>query len=488
MKVLKDILYRVNMKAVTGDTGVIINDIHFDSRKVKLNDVFIAIRGTQTDGHDFIKNAEDQGALAIICEKIPENKINGVTYIEVEDTKKALAYMSSNYFDEPSHNLQLIGVTGTNGKTTIATLLYDLFTKAGFKCGLLSTVKVMVGDDEYSAIRTTPDSITINSYLRDMNDAGVEFCFMEVSSHGIDQHRTTALKFAGGIFTNLSHDHLDYHKDFAEYRDVKKRFFDELPSSAFALTNADDKNGSVMLQNTKAKKFTYGLKSYADYKAQILENNFTGLLLKVEDQELWTRLIGNFNAYNILAIYAIADLLGLKTLEILRIISELNSVSGRFQYVISEKEKITAIVDYAHTPDALKNVLETINTIRTKNENLITVVGCGGDRDSSKRPKMGHIASALSSSVIFTSDNPRTEDPEKIIADVEAGVEPQNFKKTISVTNRKQAIKTACQMATKNDIILIAGKGHETYQEINGERFDFDDLKIVKDLLKQLDK
>lgn len=488
MSVLKDILYKVNMKAVTGDTGVTINDIHFDSRKVKLNDVFIAIRGAISDGHDFIKNAENQGALAIVCEEIPENTINGVTYIEVEDSKKALAHISANYFEDPSEKLKLVGVTGTNGKTTIATLLYDLFTKAGFKCGLLSTVKVMVGNDEHSAIRTTPDSITINSYLRDMNDAGVEFCFMEVSSHGIDQHRTTALKFEGGIFTNLSHDHLDYHKDFAEYRDVKKRFFDELPSSAFALTNADDKNGPVMLQNTKAKKYTYALKSYSDYQAQILENNFTGLLLKIKGQELCTKLIGSFNAYNVLAIYATADLLGLKTLEILRIISELNSVSGRFQYVISKKEKITAIVDYAHTPDALKNVLETINSIRTKNEELITVVGCGGDRDTTKRPKMGHIASALSSKVIFTSDNPRTEDPEKIIEDVEAGVEPQNFKKTTSVTNRKQAIKAACQMAKPNDIILIAGKGHETYQEVNGERKDFDDLKIVNEFLKQLDK
>lgn len=488
MKVLKDILYKVNMKAVTGDTGVTINDIHFDSRKVKLNDVFIAIRGTLSDGHDFIGNAENQGALAIVCEELPEEKINGVTYIEVGDTKKALAYIAANYYDNPSEKLKLVGVTGTNGKTTIATLLYKLFKKAGFKCGLLSTVKVMVDDEEHTAIRTTPDSITINSYLKDMNNAGVEFCFMEVSSHGIDQHRTTALKFVGGIFTNLSHDHLDYHKDFAEYRDVKKRFFDELPSSAFALVNGDDKNGPVMLQNTKAKKYTYALKSYADYKAQILENQFTGLLLKMDDQELWSRLIGSFNAYNVLAIYAAADILGLKTLEILRIISELNSVSGRFQYVVSEKEKITAIVDYAHTPDALKNVLETINSIRTKNEELITVVGCGGDRDKTKRPKMGHIASALSSKVIFTSDNPRTEDPEKIIEDVEAGVEPQNFKKIMSVTDRKQAIKTACQMAGTNDIILIAGKGHETYQEVNGEKRDFDDFKIVNEFLKQLDK
>ncbi len=488
MKVLKDILYKVNMKAVAGDTGVTVNEMHFDSRKVKLNDVFVAIRGTVSDGHDFIKKAENQGALAIVCEEMPAEKINGITYIEVEDSKKALAYMASNYYDNPSENLKLVGVTGTNGKTTIATLLYNLFEKAGFKVGLLSTVKVMVGDEEFEAIRTTPDSLTINYYLKQMNKAGVEFCFMEVSSHGIDQHRTSGLRFVGGIFTNLSHDHLDYHKDFAEYRDVKKRFFDELPSSAFALTNVDDKNGAVMIQNTKAKKYTYALKSYADYKAQILENQFTGLLLKVDDQELWSRLIGNFNAYNVLAIYATAELLGLETLETLQIISELNSVNGRFQYTISENDKITAIVDYAHTPDALKNVLETINSIRTKNEELITVVGCGGDRDKTKRPKMGHIASALSTKVVFTSDNPRTEDPEQIIKDVEDGVEPQNFKKTMSVTNRKDAIKTACQLAGPNDIILIAGKGHETYQEVNGKKLDFDDFKIVNELLKQLEK
>ncbi|MEE2771731.1 MAG: UDP-N-acetylmuramoyl-L-alanyl-D-glutamate--2,6-diaminopimelate ligase [Bacteroidota bacterium] len=488
MKVLKDILYKVNMNTVAGDTGVTINELHFDSRKVKLNDVFVAIRGSVSDGHEFIKKAENQGALAIVCEEMPEERINGITYIEVEDSKKALAYMAANYYDNPSENLKLVGVTGTNGKTTIATLLYNLFQKAGFKVGLLSTVKVMVGDEEFEAIRTTPDSLTINYYLKKMNDAGVEFCFMEVSSHGIDQHRTTGLRFVGGIFTNLSHDHLDYHKDFAEYRDVKKRFFDELPAAAFALTNIDDKNGAVMLQNTRAKKYTYALKSYADYKAQILENQFTGLLLKVDDQEIWSKLIGNFNAYNILAIYATAQLLGLETLEILQIISELNSVNGRFQYTISEKEKITAIVDYAHTPDALKNVLETINSIRTKNEELITVVGCGGDRDKTKRPKMGHIASALSTKVVFTSDNPRTEDPEQIIKDVEAGVEPQNFKKTMSVTNRKDAIKAACQLAGKNDIILIAGKGHETYQEVNGKKLDFDDFKIVNELLKQLDK
>lgn len=488
MRVLKDILYKVQIDAVVGNTSVTINKLQFDSRKVELNDAFVAIRGSISDGHNFIEQAINQGALAVICEEFPKEIVNGITYIKVENAQQALAFMAANYYDNPSEKLKLVGVTGTNGKTTIATLLYNLFTKAGFKVGLLSTVKVMVAENTYDAVRTTPDSITINKYLKQMNDEGVEFCFMEVSSHGIDQHRTTALEFAGGIFTNLSHDHLDYHSSFAEYRDVKKRFFDELPASAFALTNTDDKNGQIMLQNTRAQKYTYALKSYADYKAQILENSFTGLLLKVNDQELWTRLIGSFNAYNVLAIYATAELLGLENLESLKIISELNSVSGRFQYIISKEEKITAIVDYAHTPDALKNVLETINSIRTKNEELITVVGCGGDRDKSKRPKMGHIASALSTKVIFTSDNPRTEDPDKIIEDVEAGVEPQNFKKIMSVTNRKQAIKTACQMAGENDIILIAGKGHETYQEVNGERKDFDDFKIVTEFLKQLNK
>ncbi|MGY5848918.1 UDP-N-acetylmuramoyl-L-alanyl-D-glutamate--2,6-diaminopimelate ligase [Salegentibacter sp. F14] len=488
MKILKDILYRVSMEAVTGNTSVAVNNIQFDSRKVELNDVFVAIRGLVSDGHKFIEQAVNKGALAVICEELPKDIVNGVTYVQVGDSQKALAYMAANFYGNPSGKLKLVGVTGTNGKTTIATLLYELFTKAGYKVGLLSTVKVMVGNRSFQAVRTTPDSLSINSYLGQMNEEGVEFCFMEVSSHGIAQHRTSALEFKGGIFTNLSHDHLDYHKDFAEYRDMKKRFFDELPASAFALTNADDKNGMVMLQNTRAVKYTYALKSYADYQAQILENQFTGLLLKVNGQDLWTKLIGNFNAYNILAIYATAQLLGLETLETLKIISELESVSGRFEYLISDKEKITAIVDYAHTPDALKNVLETINSIRTKNEKLITVVGCGGDRDKSKRPKMGHIASALSTDVIFTSDNPRTEDPDKIIAEIETGVEPQNFKKTNAVTNRKQAIRTACQMASKNDIILIAGKGHETYQEINGERFDFDDLKIVAEFLKQLNK
>ena len=487
MNILKDILYKVSLEAVVGNTGVAVNNIHFDSRKVELNDVFVAIKGTASDGHEFIETAARQGALAIICEDLPANVVNGVTYVKVKNSQRALAIMASNYYGNPSENLKLVGVTGTNGKTTIASLLYQLFTKAGYKVGLLSTVQILVGDEVYKATHTTPDSLSINYYLKLMNDAGVEYCFMEVSSHGIAQHRTSGLNFTGGIFTNLSHDHLDYHNSFAEYRDVKKRFFDELPSTAFALVNADDKNGPVMIQNTKARKYTYALKSYADYKARILENEFSGLLLKLNEQEVWTKLIGTFNAYNILAIFAASELLGLKTMESLRLISELTSVAGRFQYFISET-KVTAIVDYAHTPDALENVLQTINSIRTKNEELITVVGCGGDRDKTKRPKMGKIASALSTKVVFTSDNPRTEDPEQIIQEVEAGVEPHNFKKIMSITNRRQAIKTACQLAKPNDIILIAGKGHETYQEINGVRTDFNDLEIVTEYLKELKK
>ena len=484
---LKDILYKATINAVVGNTGIKVNAIAFDSRKIESKDVFVAIKGTAVDGHDYIDLAIEKGATAIVCEQLPLNFVDNITYVEVDNASRALAFMASNYYQNPSENLKLIGITGTNGKTTVATLLYQLFKKAGFKVGLLSTVRIMVDNKEYKATHTTPDSLSINYYLNEMNLEGVEYCFMEVSSHGIHQNRTEGLHFEGGIFTNLTHDHLDYHKTFAEYRDVKKSFFDKLPKQAFALVNIDDKNGLVMLQNTKARKLTYALKTYSDYKAQILENQFCGLLLKINDNEVWTRLIGSFNAYNLLAIYATADFLGLEKVENLRLLSELESVAGRFQYLISD-ENITAIVDYAHTPDALKNVLETINSIRTNNEELITVVGCGGDRDTTKRPKMGHIASALSTKVIFTSDNPRSEVPESIIEDIEKGVEPQNFKKIVSIIDRKQAIKTACQMAQPNDIILIAGKGHETYQEIKGQRFDFDDYKIVQEFLKQLQK
>ncbi|MEN8885615.1 MAG: UDP-N-acetylmuramoyl-L-alanyl-D-glutamate--2,6-diaminopimelate ligase [Winogradskyella sp.] len=487
MMVLKDILYKVTINAVIGSTNITVSNIEFDSRKIDNNALFVAISGTITDGHNYIESVIEKGATAIVCERLPEVLKAGVTYIEVANSNQALAYIAANFYQHPSENLKLVGVTGTNGKTTVTSLLYQLFKKAGYKVGLLSTVKIMVDDTTYKTAHTTPDSLTINKYLKLMNDAGVEFCFMEASSHGIHQSRTEGLKFTGGIFTNISHDHLDYHDTFAEYRDVKKAFFDQLPKDAFALSNVDDKNGLVMLQNTQAKKYTYALKTFADYRAQILENEFSGLLLKLNDNELWTRLIGRFNAYNIVAIYGAAELLGLEKDEILRIISQLQNVSGRFEYLISDT-RITAIVDYAHTPDALKNVLETINSIRTKNEQLITVIGCGGDRDKTKRPKMAHIASALSTKVIFTSDNPRSEVPETIIEDMEKGVEPQNFKKTLSITDRKQAIKTACQMAGAKDIILIAGKGHENYQEIKGERFDFDDYKTVQELLKQLQK
>ena len=487
MIILKDILYKVAIEVVKGSTEMAINKIEFDSRKVQENDVFVAIRGTVSNGHDFIEKAINLGAITIVCDTFPEIIVAGVTYIQVKDTNAALAFLAANFYGNPSQHIKLVGITGTNGKTTIASLLYQLFKNAGYKVGLLSTVKILVDDIEYKATHTTPDSLTINYYLAEMNAHEVEFCFMEVSSHGIHQKRTEGLHFVGGVFTNLSHDHLDYHPTFAEYRDVKKSFFDHLPNTAFALSNVDDKNGLVMLQNTPARKLTYALKTYADYKAQILENQLSGLLLKINEQEVWVRLIGTFNAYNLLAIYGIAVELGLDNFEVLRLLSDLESVSGRFQFIVSN-EKITAIVDYAHTPDALENVLKTINDIRTKNEQLITVVGCGGDRDKTKRPIMANIASAMSDKVIITSDNPRTENPKDIIAQMEAGVEPQNYKKTLSIEDRKQAIKTACQLANANDIILIAGKGHETYQEIKGVRHDFDDMEIVKEILEQLHK
>ena len=487
MMQLKDILYGVRITAVSGTTTCDIASVQFDSREVQKSDAFVAIKGTITDGHKYIDAVVKAGARAIICEELPATMVDDVTYVQVESGNQALALMASNYYGTPSKNLKLVGVTGTNGKTTVSSLLYQLFKKAGYKVGLLSTIKIMVDDTEFPTKHTTPDALVINKHLKLMNDAGVEYCFMEVSSHGIHQKRTEGLAFAGAIFTNLSHDHLDYHKTFAEYRDTKKILFDQLPKTAFALTNLDDKNGLIMLQNTKARKATYALKNYADYRAQILENQFDGQLLKINDNELWSKLIGHFNAYNMLAIYATADLLGMDQLETLRLISELENVDGRFQYYIS-KNRITAIVDYAHTPDALKNVLETINTLRTGNENVITVVGCGGDRDRSKRPVMGNIATEMSNKVIFTSDNPRTESPAEIIAEMEGGVEPQNVKKMLSIENREQAIKTACQLAADNDIILVAGKGHETYQETNGVRVEFDDFKIVKELLSSLDK
>ncbi len=485
MIALNDILYKVNIEVVKGSPAVAITDLHFDSRKVALNDVFVAIRGVQVDGHNYIKKAIDQGAIAIVCEALPENTINGVTYVLVKDSQKALATMAANFYDNPSGKLKLVGVTGTNGKTTVTSLLYQLFKSAGYKTGLISTVKVCIDEEIIPATHTTPNPLALQEHLAKMIDAGVDYCFMEVSSHGIHQKRIEGLQFEGGVFTNLTHDHLDYHKTFAEYRDVKKSFFDGLSRSAFALTNADDKNGAIMLQNSRAKKRNYGVKSFADYRANILENSFQGMLLRLNDQEVWTKLLGQFNASNLIAVYAVAIELGLEEEEVLRLISTLESVDGRFEYLVSDSN-INVIIDFAHTPDALKNVLETINGIRTHNETLLTVVGCGGDRDREKRPKMGNIVSQLSDQVVFTNDNPRSEEPSAIIEEMESGVSAENYKKTLVVTDRKQAIKTAITMAKPHDIILVAGKGHEDYQEIKGEKFPFNDMEVVQELLKKL--
>ena len=487
MKLLKDILYKVSVNAVYGDTNVKVTQVDFDSRKVVKDSLFVAQNGTSVDGHLYIDKAISLGATTIICEELPIRLETNITFIQVEDSSKTLAIIASNFYDNPSSKLKLIGVTGTNGKTTVASLLYQLFKKSGYKTGLLSTVQILVDTTVFNATHTTPDSVTINYYLHQMVLLGVDYCFMEVSSHGIHQKRTEGLEFAGGIFTNLSHDHLDYHVSFASYRDVKKSFFDSLPKTAFALTNLDDKNGNIMLQNTKARKRTYALKTLADYKAKIIEKSFSGTLISINDTEFWTKLIGNFNAYNLAAIIGVAYELGLEKLEILTITSQLESVSGRFEHLVSDNGVI-AIVDYAHTPDALKNVLETINNIRTNNEKLITVIGCGGDRDKTKRPKMAHIASQLSTQAIFTSDNPRTENPETILEEMEEGVSAENLKKIITISDRRQAIKTACKFSETGDILLIAGKGHENYQEISGERFHFDDLVEVKKYFNLLKK
>ena len=485
MKNLKDILSQVAILQLFGQTNIEVNALVFDSRKILQQDIFVALKGVSVDGHAYIAKAISLGATVIVCETLPKDILKGITSVQVADANSALAVMAANYYKHPSQKLCLIGITGTNGKTTIASLLYQLFQKAGYKVGLLSTVKILVDTVEFKATHTTPDSVTINHYLDAMVEAGVEYCFMEVSSHGIHQKRTAGLTFAGGIFTNLSHDHLDYHETFAEYRNVKKQFFDALPESAFALTNIDDKNGNFMLQNTKAKKKTYALKTLADFKSKIIEKQLSGTLISVGGVEVWTKLIGVFNIYNLTAIIATAELLGMERLEVLTIISQLESVSGRFEYVISN-DGITAIIDYAHTPDALKNVLETINDIRTGNEKVYTVVGCGGDRDKIKRPHMAHIASQLSTQAIFTSDNPRTENPQTILDEMETGVLPENYSKTLTVLNRKQAIKTACKFAKAGDIILIAGKGHENYQEIHGVREHFDDLEEVEECFNQL--
>ena len=483
MKLLREILYKVEINSVVGNTSLSINKIEFDSRLISDGDMYIAITGVNVDGHSFISQAIKNGANCIVCEKIPDNKTDGVVYVNVKSSRKALAIISSNYFDNPSSKLNLIGVTGTNGKTTIATLLFDLYTELEIKSGLISTVKISYDNKNFQANQTTPDSLSINRFLSEMVNSNVRYCFMEVSSHGIDQNRTDGLVFKGGIFTNLTHDHLDYHESFENYRDTKKQFFDSLSNNSFALTNNDDKNGMVMLQNTIADKYTYSLNSVSDFKAKILESSFDGMLLKINSTEFWSKLVGKFNVYNILSVYSAASILGLPKNELLKAMSSLDAVAGRFQFY--KKNKITAIVDYAHTPDALENILKSINEIKTSENNLITVVGCGGNRDKSKRPLMGDIASNLSSKVIFTSDNPRFEDPEIIIEEMISGVRSTNSNKTISISNRKEAIKAACQFARTNDIILVAGKGHESYQEVKGVRSDFDDFEIVKELLNQ---
>ena len=479
MKTIKDILYKVSVEGVLGTTSNTVSGIYFDSRDVKLDSLYVAQKGELLDGHDFISQAIDNGAKTIVCEEFPIVLVDGIVYVLVLNSSEALGTIASNFYDNPSEKMILVGVTGTNGKTTIATLLYELFLREGFMTGLLSTVKIAYGHKKFENYHTTPDAVTLNKYLHKMLDLGVSHCFMEVSSHGIDQNRIKGLVFSGGIFSNLTHDHLDYHQDFKTYRDVKKLFFDSLPKTAFALINLDDKNGKYMLQNSVAKKYTYAIKQHADFKAQTLECEFTGMLLKIQSFEVWTTLVGNFNAQNLLSVYAAADLLGLSSLSILKGISELKSVEGRF-YVFQSEDNITVVIDYAHTPDALFNVLSTINIIRTRNENLITVVGCGGNRDQEKRPMMGEKAVLLSDKVIFTSDNPRDEDPAIIIEDMIKGVPPEHYKKAIKVILREEAIIMAGQLAKPGDIVLIAGKGHEQYQEIKGKRNHFSDLETAK--------
>ncbi len=486
MKNLTDLLIGLDILSLKGNSEVNIHSIVFDSRKADASTLFVAVKGTSVDGHDFISSVIEKGCKIIVVEKevkVPE----AVTVVLVKDTSIALALLATNFYENPSSKLKLVGVTGTNGKTTTTTLLHNLFSKLGHKCGLLSTVVNKIGNQEIPSTHTTPNPVALNELLSKMVAEGCTHCFMEVSSHAVHQHRITGLQFVGGVFTNITHDHLDYHKTFQEYIRVKKSFFDGLPNDAFALVNADDKNGMVMLQNTKATKYTFALKTPADFKVKVLENQFSGLVLNLCGTEVWSRLIGDFNAYNLVSVFAVSELLGEDKLEVLTILSSLESVEGRFQYVTSEKG-ITAIVDYAHTPDALENVLKTIDNIRTKNETVYTVVGCGGDRDTAKRPKMAAIACEMSDKVIITSDNPRSEEPKIIIEEMMSGVEAHHFKKTLSIEDREQAIKTAVSMAEKGDIILIAGKGHEKYQEIKGVKHHFDDMETVTNLFNKLEK
>jgi UDP-N-acetylmuramoyl-L-alanyl-D-glutamate--2,6-diaminopimelate ligase len=482
MKKLKDILYKVALVEVAGSTDVAVSVVHFDSRKVVDGTLFVAIKGTLTDGHKYIDQTIEKGAVAILCEDMPEKRHDGITYVKVKDSSAALAIIAANYYDHPSAKLKLVGITGTNGKTTTATLLFNLFIGLGYKVGLLSTVRNQINTQQFPATHTTPDSLELNRVLNEMVAASCTHCFMEVSSHAIVQNRIAGISFTGGVFTNITHDHLDFHKTFDAYIKAKKKFFDELPSTAFALVNKDDANGMVMLQNTKASKKTFALKSSADFKCKVVENTLAGLVLTIDGRELWTKLIGAFNAYNLLGIYATAVLLGEEKEEVLKVLSALDPVEGRFQYAKSPNGTI-GIVDYAHTPDALENVLSTLQEVRSENEKIITVVGCGGDRDRTKRPVMASIACGKSDKVILTSDNPRSEEPAEIIHEMEKGVDVLSKKKTISIVDRKEAIKAACQMAQKGDIILLAGKGHEKYQEIKGVKHPFDDMEILCETL-----
>jgi len=479
---LQELLYKVSFVKIIGSTNVEVADIAFDSRKVKAASLFVALKGTQSDGHTYISQTIIAGAKVIVLEDMPANLDDNITYIKVLDSNIALGIIAANFYDNPSEKIKLVGVTGTNGKTTIVSLLTQLFSILNVKVGMLSTIQNKIIDKIIPSTHTTPDALQINFLLNEMIAQGCEYCFMEVSSHAIAQGRISGLNFTGGVFTNLTQDHLDYHNSFAEYRDVKKSFFDLLPKSAFALTNKDDKNGMKMLEGTKSQKYTYSLKSVSNYKCRVLENQFEGMLLNINKVDVWVKLIGDFNAYNMLSVYAVANQFGFEDHEVLTALSMLTSPEGRFQYLQSE-EKITAIVDYAHTDDALKNVLATVNNIRTNTEQLITVVGCGGDRDKAKRPLMAAVACNLSNQVILTSDNPRSENPDAIIEDMMQELDPVQQKKVLVIIDRKQAIKTACRLASANDIVLVAGKGHEKYQEINGEKFPFDDLEELKQSL-----
>lgn len=486
--ILQEILYKVRIRSVHGKLDLDVKDLQLDSRKVSRGSAFIAVRGTHADGHQFIESVSSSGPAAIICEKLPPALMEGITYIEVEDSAAASGLLAHNFYGQPSEKLKLVGVTGTNGKTTIATLLYKLFSSLGYTCGMLSTVQNHVGEKVLPATHTTPDPISLNQLLADMVRAGCTHVFMETSSHAIHQHRIDGLQYAGGIFSNITHDHLDYHKTFDEYIRVKKMFFDGLSSSAFALVNVDDKRGEVMLQNTAAAKYTYSLKTTADFKGRILENNLTGLVMLVNDHEVHFRLIGEFNAYNLLAVYGAAICLGEDKSDILRNLSVLTGAEGRFDYMISQKERIVGIVDYAHTPDALQNVLNTLHKLRRNDERIITVVGCGGDRDKTKRPIMGEVACQMSDRVVFTSDNPRSEKAEDILKDMETGLNSAAKRKYISISDRREAIKTAVSLTQPSDIVLVAGKGHEKYQEIKGVKYPFDDKEVIKEVFEILNK